>query len=195
MKKMNRIILGITITFAILGLSRWLNMDTIEKRHHIAAHLQELKREFKDDPTNVKPLNEIIGVLNGSWSFARTYAAGTLREIGPQANRAIPDLIRAMDCGDGFIEREAARALGSVSTGLPDAVEPLRRKVRQFKTKGGDAAWFAADSLGEIGKPAIVAIPDLEEAANSPFEGMAYSAKQALITLKAIQQQEVSEEK
>jgi HEAT repeat protein len=185
-----RAILIVVVAGALMLLVLfWLNMDTLEKRHYLAEHIQDLKRQVQQDPTNVQALDEITAALNGNWAFARTYAAVTLGQLGPLARRATPDLIRSLDSGDDFVEREAARALGEVAVGMPEAVEPLRKKVRQFKN---DAAWFAAESLGSIGEPALVAIPDLEEAAKSPVPNMSHLAQRGLAKLRNIQQSPMS---
>ncbi|HTQ37398.1 MAG TPA: HEAT repeat domain-containing protein [Pirellulales bacterium] len=150
-----------------------------------AARMQELRQEFQKNPNNREALDEIVDYLNGNWAFTRQYAAGTLGQLGPLAKPAVPDLIRALNCGEGVVEREAAIALGTVSVGMPDAVDSLRRKVLESKT---DAALFAAESLGEIGKPALVAIPDLEEAAKSPVSALAEDAQKALEKLNAVKE-------
>jgi HEAT repeat protein len=159
-------------------------MHTAAEGKRVAARLRELRDQVRSDPKNDEALDEIIGTLNGDWYFSRQYAAGILGELGPLAKRAIPDLVRALNCGEGVVEREAAIALGSVAVGVPDAVEPLRQKMREFKS---DAAWFAADSLGDIGQAAVVAIPDLETAARSPVSNMAASANRALAKLRPLQ--------
>jgi HEAT repeat protein len=185
-----KILIGVSIVVAVGGfIYLRQHMETTGDRRRIAQHLQDLKQEFQKNPQNKQPLNEIVDVLNGDWSFARTYAACTLGELGPLAKFATPDLIHALNCGDIFVEREAARALGKVSIGMPDAVEPLSKKLCEMTD---DAGVFAAESLGEIGEPALVAIPDLEDAARSPITGVAYRAQSSLVKLRAIKEKKSS---
>ena len=186
MRSMSKYALGLLVIGCIFMAYRSHMFESNRERaRREAARMRELKQEIKKDPSNRAALDEIVDYLNGNWSFSRTYAAVTLGELGPLAKPAIPDLIRALNCKDYYVEREAARALGTVGVGMPDAVEPLCRKVRESKT---DAALFAAESLGEIGKPALVAIPDLEEAAKSPVPPLAEDAKKALTKLNQIKE-------
>jgi HEAT repeat protein len=168
---------------AILGAAYYVrhHVETLGDRAAIAQKLRKLADNVRKNPNDRKSLDKMISVLNGDWSFARTYACGALCELGPLAKPALPDLICALNCGDGFVEREAARALGEVGVGMSEPVEPLRRRLR---VEGGDVAHFAATSLGKIGEPAHVAIPDLEHAANSTDPNMAYPAKMALKKLR-----------
>src|SRR5690606_19589378 len=121
-------------------------------------------------------------ILDDKWSFAKTYACGELMRLGSLARPAVPALIRALDSGDNTVEREVARALGEIAVDMAEPVEPLRKRVREFKN---DAAWFACEALGKIGRPALVAIPDLEEAAKSPVDSMSRKARHALLLLRA----------
>jgi hypothetical protein len=190
MRSVNKYVIWcmLAITIFIAYRSHFFESDRA-RAHREAQRMQELKQEVQKNPNNREALDEIVDYLNGNWVFSRQYAAGTLRQLGPLAKPAVPDLIRALNCGENVVEREAAIALGAVSVGMPDAVEPLRRKLTEFKR---DVAWFAAESLGEIGKPALVAMPDLEEVAKSPVSNMADSAKRALKELDAIKETEAA---
>jgi len=161
------------------------NVETSSDRERIAQKLQYLSKAHRDDPEGDRFLKDIITILNSRWSFARVYACTELQALGPLAKLAIPDLIRALGCGNPFVEREAARALGTVSVGMDDAVEPLRRKLY---AKGSDAAIFAAEALGNIGSPAIRTIPDLEKAAKSSDPSIAYRSQKSLKRLRALEE-------
>ena len=127
-------------------------------------------------------MNELVRYLNGTWSFARTCACVAIGDLGPSARGAIPDLIRALNCGNGYVEREAAIALGKVAIGIPDAVQPLMSRL----SENSEVAYFSAEALGKIGRPAFIAIPALEKAAESQNESMRYLATNALISLKKL---------
>lgn len=157
--------------------------ETLGDRQKIALHLQVLKKKVQENPADKESLNEIIKVLNGNWPFARTYAVGMLRELGPLASSAIPDLILALNCGDRYVEREAARALGAVAIGR---AEPVPALIKKMQNEHRDSAWFSAESLGSIGEPALVAIDALEKAAKSSDSRMADSAQKALKRLRGI---------
>jgi hypothetical protein len=153
-----------TIAITTLALFIYMNTETAGSRKDICRFLDDRAVRIKIDHGDARSLIEIIDVLNGNWSFARTHAAVTLGDLGDKAKPAIPDLIRALDCGDHFVEREAAIALGKVSRGMPDAVDALSKKL----SSDWDVSIFSAEALGEIGAPAVVALPLLRELAANP---------------------------
>ena len=104
-------------------------------------------------------------------------ACGVLGDLGPLAAPAVPDLIKALNCEDPFVEREAPLALAAIGPAAAPAVPAL---IAKLKYDDDDAACFSADALGEIGEPALVAIPALEIAAQSKWELMADSANAAI---------------
>ncbi len=148
----------------LLAFGEYMNIDTATKRKDICRFLNDRAACVNADRSDSRSLEEIIGVLNGNWSFARTNAAVVLGNLGQKAKPAIPDLIRALNCGDGFVEREAAIALGKVSRGMPDTVDGLSQKL----SSDWDVSIFSAEALGEIGAPAIVAIPALKAVVATP---------------------------
>ena len=173
------VILALGLTFAGCG-------DSVSRRKSAAAELQALSATFRANPDDATPLNSIIDVLeHGEYSFDRTYACGELRELGPLAKPAVPALVRALNCGDKYVEREAPRSLGAIGEGARDAVPTLIEKLR-MSTR--DAGWFSAEALGKIGEPALVAIPELEIAASSGSGLMVEFANNALNRLRRIQQ-------
>jgi HEAT repeat protein len=159
------------------------HIETLGDRRAIADRLRELGANVQKNPNDAQALDELKAVLNGKWSFARTYACTVLKNLGPKAEPLTVDLIGALNCGDMFVEREAARALGTVAVGDPRPVPALIRKLSEDDR---DVAWFSAEALGNIGVPAIPAIPALENAAMSKWDSMAYHAKEALRKLKAL---------
>jgi len=173
------LVVGALVTVGIF-MSR--QTETVGDRKAISAHLRSLGEAFQADPTDSRPLDKIRTVLNGEWSFARTYACGVLSELGGLARPAVPDLVRALNCGDGPVEREAARALGDVAIGDPRPVPALMAKL---SNEEDDVAWFSAEALGKIGSPAIQAIPALEKASASPNASMRHAAEDALRRLNA----------
>jgi HEAT repeat protein len=167
-----------------------MQIELPSDREAIADHLQELGAQVRRNPTDRRALDELKEILNRGSSFARTYACGVLRDLGPLATSAIPDLIRALNCGDGYVEREAALALGTVAVG--DA-RPVPALIEKLKQEDDDAAWFSADALGNIGEPALPAIPALERALNSKWDLMASSARHALEKLYKIRAEKHAE--
>ena len=173
------VILALCLTFAGCG-------DSVSRRKSAAAELQALSAAFRTNPDDATPLNLIIDVLeNGKYRFDRTYACGELRELGPLAKPAVPALVRALNCGDNYVEREAPRSLGAMGEDARDAVPALIEKLRNSNR---DSSWFSAEALGAIGEPALVAIPDLEIAASGDSGLLVEYAENALKRLRKIQQ-------
>ena len=54
----------------------------------------------------------------------------------------------------------------------------------------GSRSWYAAEALGEIGKAALPAIPDLEVAAQSKQKHLSRYAKEAIEKLQQIKKQQ-----
>jgi HEAT repeat protein len=158
--------------------------DSPANKKRTSEHLGDLVLRARANPDDPVPLREMVAALNGKWTFGRAAACRALLELGPQAQSATPDLMRALDSHDFFVSREAARALGAVSQGLPDAVGPLTEKLTLTHL---DVSGFAAEALGNIGEPAVVAIPKLEVAAGSQSEQLSTAARQALAKLRAIE--------
>ena len=160
--------------------------DSISRRKSAAEDLRQRAAEFRSNTEDLAPLHSIIDVLeNAKYSFDRTYACGVLRELGPLAEPAVPALINALDCGDLYVEREAPRSLGAMRGKARDAVPALIKNLRKTNR---DAGWFSAVALGDIGAPALIAIPDLEIAAECDSDLMVESANKALSQLREIQQ-------
>jgi HEAT repeat protein len=159
--------------------------DSRSRRKNATTELRRLADDFRANPADLSKLDAIIDVLDhGKYSFDRTYACGELQRLGAIAKPVVPALVRALDCGDGFVEREAPRALGSMGEEARDAVPAL---IANLKIAKGDAAWFTAEALGNIGEPALIAIPELEIAAVSNDALLADSANEALKRLRDIQ--------
>jgi HEAT repeat protein len=151
------------------------------------AEIDQLARRFEHNTADTEALDAIREIVRNGDSFPRTYACVALRRLGKSAGAATPDLIRALQSGDPFVEREAARALGTVAAGREDAVWPL---IDKLQYEDDDVGWFAASSLGEIGLAATPAIPFLKQAAKSQNELMAEDATKALLVLKRLRDQE-----
>jgi len=90
----------------------------------------------------------------------RVGAAGTLGQIGPLAQKAIPDLIQALKGGDAAVRGPAARALGEIH-GEPDRVIPLLMSYLDDPQDGVPEG--AVEGLGEFGVLAKAAVPKLLE--------------------------------
>ena len=100
--------------------------------------------------------------------------SATVLSIKTLAQKAIPDVLRALNCGDSIVEGEAAKTLGEIASGEPQVVAALVNKIKQDDKKG--SAWFAASSLGQMGADSEQVISTLKEASGSKCEGMSLCA-------------------
>jgi len=175
---------GVLCVLLALAVFVRRHVQTQGDRDRVVAYLRALKADVELHPEKSQSLDKIRAILNGRWGFDRMYACGVLGELGPKARPAIPDLIAALNCGDGVVERESARAIGEIALGDPRPVEAL---IREVKLARGDVSWFSAEALGNIGEPALSAIPVLEKAALSTDDNMVYSAQEALKKLRELQ--------
>ena len=147
----------------------------------IAKELQSAKSTLLKDPTSITAKNEIRRAAKSEYPFERMYAVATIGELGSIGAFAMPEILEALGSGDPFVEREAARAVGSIGRAAsricPDVVPALMDKLRRPES---DVAWFAAESLGELGPDAVPSIAELREAAKSTNVNMRDSSRKSL---------------
>jgi len=106
-----------------------------EKAAESAAALEGLRQALVKDPA----------------FSVRAQAALSLKELGPAAEPALPELIRALRDEDRQVRQAAARAIGAIGPGAQDAVPHLRRAAKRK-----DLRHYASAALKAIGPP-----PDL----------------------------------
>jgi HEAT repeat protein len=159
--------------------------ETNDDRRQISKHIDDLAAKVKSNPSSKESqiaFDELVKIVNGNWSFARSRACWALGELGSRGARAVPDLMRAAESADPYVEEAAVRALGSVGPSSAPAVELLMKKVEigasGRSTRG--VILYAARALGDIGKPATKAIPVLERARQSNDEFLAEESQKAL---------------
>jgi HEAT repeats len=78
--------------------------------------------------------------------------------IGPEADAAVPSLIRAAEGGDAYVRQNAIRALGYIG-GAPETVIPVL--IRALHDPFAENRGFAAFALGEYKGAAKSAVPAL----------------------------------
>ena len=140
----------------------------------------------------------------------RMNAVVALREMGPKARNAVPDLIERLSDPGSSIRLHSAIALGNLGPAASDAVPHLKpllastnHTVRVYtanalwkitknkdlvlpvlsqgiKQQGAPFRWAAAVFLGEMGLSALSAVPELEAATEAPDKETASCAIQAL---------------
>ena len=113
--------------------------------------LKEPRRVENQD----QQVERLIRELQDTDSDVRSIAAVTLGEIGPEAEDAVPILIKLLQDQDaeGFVRANAATALGKIGEGASKAVHTLINALRdQDKYVRRDAA----EALEKIGTPRTI---------------------------------------
>lgn len=110
-----------------------------------------------DTPSCVKAL---VGILKSRADrHASAGAANYLRQLGPAAREAVPELCWAVENGEDRTREMAVAALGNIHA-RPDVVVPILVKALQRK---GAPHGYAAKALGQFGAEAKAAVPALLE--------------------------------
>jgi HEAT repeat protein len=126
-------------------------------------------------------------IAKASEPQVRWRAADALGRMGKDVPAVGPPLVAALADPDSLVRAVATRAVGELAPDVPGAVPALIRlfpdveairSVARFKAAGGEAVpqlvgllryedpvvrWNAARTLGKIGIPALIAVPDLIE--------------------------------
>ena len=121
--------------------------------------LKEPRRVENQD----QQVERLIRELQDTDSDVRSIAAVTLGEIGPEAEEAVPILIKLLQDQDaeGFVRANAATALGKIGEGASKAVPAL---INALEDQDEWVRASAAMALGEIGESASKAVPALVNA-------------------------------
>lgn len=168
--------------------------ETNDDRRQISQHTKDLAAKVKAAPDSAEgkaAMKELIKILNGDWSFARSQACYAIDELalGPLATPAVPDLMRASKCGDPFVEQAAVRALASLGPAASPAVDLLIERIEDALPRNDYSVLptlDAAKALGNIGEPALKAVPVLERASKSSDKFLAEEAQKSLDKLKRL---------
>jgi len=91
----------------------------------------------------------------------KLWAAWGLTKLGPEAERAVPALIKGLAHSNPEVCEAAAEALGNIGSGAKAAVPALINDLRQHFD--GHGRWRSAWALGKIGPDAKTAVPALKE--------------------------------
>jgi len=148
-----------------------------EERRRIAKKITNLKELLNQNPSNEQAKTGLLESLASSDRFEATYACSSVRGLKAKPQCVLESLIDCLNCGDRFVEREAAISIASYGPKAEAAVSALEMKVENCDT---DAAFLAAEALGEIGVRRESTIKVLEKGATSNFEAMKNECIRAL---------------
>jgi HEAT repeat protein len=123
-------------------LERLMHESDLEVAVHAAGATTLIKGGL-----DAKTLETLRLGLQSDDAFTAWLAAWTLRNLGPKASQAVPDLIKALDHPGNGVRAEAVRALGSIGSPARAAVPKL-----EALAQGGDPV------LGENARQALEVI-------------------------------------
>ena len=117
----------------------------------------------------------LLALGEGRPGYSEFCVGSGATELGPEAYKAIPDLIKAVNAKEGNRDR-AAKALGRIGPPAKAAVPDLIQLVEEGNS-ASDGIW----ALGQIGPAAAEAVPLLTRLLNDPQKNWLYPA-----TIKAL---------
>jgi hypothetical protein len=131
--------------------------------------------------TNDGAIQALAHSLSDPDPHVRTLAAVALRNTGPQAAQAVPQLITTLSDPVAFVRASSADALGAIGPAAKDAIKPLasRLAVEGEQTFVLRSVSYA---LGNIGPAASAALPALEATLKSVR--VTYAAQSAILKIK-----------
>ena len=151
-------ILGILILLCLLavGLAIYTQYETWPQ---IAERLNFHRKNIETGNDVDSAYDALRVELESGSDFGRMYAATVFGDLGPEASRAVPWLTQSLNDRDPVVRRESALALSNIGPASEPAMDELMKTIRRSNS---DAAWFAADAMGNIGSPAIPHLPGLK---------------------------------
>jgi HEAT repeat protein len=123
---------------------------------------------------NGDSVSVLIKSLKHSKSTVRRSAAAALRNLGPDAQAALPCLTLALNDPDPETASTVTQALGQIgSSAVPALIEALVKRHKQVRRE-------AARALGKLGSTARAAVPALQKTLTDPDLKVRMAAAQAL---------------
>lgn len=160
--------------------------DTPTHRTLVAEDIREIVEAVQQDPSSRRFSKQLIERAHSSYEFEAAYATSAVGNIGDAASPFILDLAALMRSDSPVIRREAALSLAKLGPRSEPALPLLKKRIAMGHTD--DTTWFAAEAIGNIGKPAVHCLPLLYDrlgAGPSQFDDSLYYAIEKLEEIKA----------
>jgi HEAT repeat protein len=163
-------------------------LEDVDRGARIGAALALMKL----GPAAAPALPSLIRALEDKDPIIRMDVVTTLLRMGRVARPAVPALVRALgdernetNCGLFFctIKEVVAVAVGHASAGTAEAVPALTELLRPTEPEATRQA--AVRALGEVGKEASPAVPELRALLDDPSDGVRQAAAEALRKITA----------
>lgn len=144
----------------------YLTSDSFEKRRSVSARIDTLAVEFRANPQNRRPLDELLKMAKSSYEFGRFRAISTLGTI-PQTDPCIIELVEnALESEDRFDRRAAAESLAQMGKNAAPAKQALLRHLATYPNYG--SVHFVAEALRNIGDSSKEVLNAIEVCVKSP---------------------------
>lgn len=141
------------------------NSDTVWRRKAVAAHLQDLAAQYRANPTDHRPLQEISEIAQSSFFFGRSYAMGVLADICKFDDSVVPLIGQGLRDINPYVRHSAASALCKIGPKAKAAKADLIYCLKQFPNEG--ASSIATDALLNIGDSSNEVLEAIEESAKA----------------------------
>lgn len=148
-----------------IGCFMLINSDTVWRRKAGAAHLQDLAAQYRANPTDHRPLQEISEIAQSSFFFDRCYAMGVLADICKFDDSVVPLIGQGLRDINPYVRHSAGSALYKIGPKAKAAKADLIYCVKQFPNEG--ASSIATAALLNIGDSSNEVLEAIEESAKA----------------------------
>src|SRR5262245_57493638 len=136
--------------------------DWLARRRRLDSLLRLQAAVMIGDPSQTEAVRVLAEALGDPETDVRELAAAGLSEFGPEAQIALPELIKAIQDESAVVRRRALRAIGLIGpTSADDALPSL---IAATEDDDESVAMQAVSTIGDLGPAAAPAIPALMSA-------------------------------
>jgi len=136
--------------------------DWLARRRRLDSLLRLQAAVMIGDPEQHEAVRVLAEALADPEPDVRELAAAGLAEFGPDAQIALPELIKAVQDENPVVRRRAVRAIGFIGPAAAD--DSLASLIAATEDDDEGVALQAAATIGELGPAAAPAIPALMSA-------------------------------
>lgn len=138
------------------------NEDWLTRRRRLDSLLRLQAAVMIGDPGQAEAVRMLAEALSAPENDVRELAAAGLSELGPDAQIALPELIKAVQDESAVVRRRALRAIGFIGQNAAD--DALSCLIAATEDDDESVALQAVATIGDLGPAAAPAIPALMSA-------------------------------
>jgi HEAT repeat protein len=136
--------------------------DWLARRRRLDSLLRLQAAVMIGDPSQTEAVRVLAEALSDPESDVRELAAAGLSEFGPEAQVALPELIKALQDESAVVRRRVLRAIGFIGAVASD--DALPGLIAATEDDDESVALQAVATIGDLGPAAAPAIPALMSA-------------------------------